>query len=199
MPWSVAAKLANPPSGTTPPRFNGWNLKIMLSKFGISKLPGAENLRWTMFDFRGDFHIPPWGKGKWSTQNCRLVEDMLVQKEGKHQCICTVFSLERYLWLDWWMVLLFKHLPYSFSLTLILFAPRRDDMQFTPAHNWDISGSTYQNIAKDSQDRLPCNHHGNWKTCLEGVSFMLYLLRSLFQFRLSKISPSSFRTLHAAP
>ena len=108
------------------------------------------------------------------------------------------FFLKRYLWLDWWMVLLFNHLP-CFSLTLILFAPRRDDMQFTPAHNEEISGSTYQNITKDSQDRIPCNHHGNWKTCLEGVSFILDLLRSLFQFRLSKISPSSFRTLHAAP
>ena len=107
------------------------------------------------------------GEEKSSTQSAGWLR-ILVQ-QGKHRCICTVFfetiSLTRLV-----NGLTFQPLP-CFSLTLILFAPRRDDMQFTPAHNEEISGSTYQNITKDSQDRIPCNHHGNWKTCLEGGKF----------------------------
>ena len=42
---------------STPPKFNGWNLKMMVSKFGISKLPGLL-FRWTMLNFTGIWMFP---------------------------------------------------------------------------------------------------------------------------------------------
>ena len=50
--WGGYFQLKN---AVTLPKFNGWNLKLMVSKFGISKLPGTSR------DFFSDSMLNFWG------------------------------------------------------------------------------------------------------------------------------------------
>ena len=52
------------PNGT-PPKTNGWNLEMMVSKFGISWLPGI------------DFQVPCWFSGEYGTMIPPMIEHRL--------------------------------------------------------------------------------------------------------------------------
>ena len=60
--WEKPRKnpMASSLHGLSPPKFNGWNLKkCMVSKAGISKLPGTSDFRFQPLNFRGVLYWKP--------------------------------------------------------------------------------------------------------------------------------------------
>ena len=76
-PWSVRQNWQTLPVELPSQSLTAGSWKWCFPSSESPNFQGWKIFRWTMFDFRGDFHIPPNGeKEKSSTQKCRLVEDI---------------------------------------------------------------------------------------------------------------------------